>query len=156
MKIRNPITIKELAWLAGIIDGEGCIGFTSTITKKGKKAFQPAIRIGNTDESLIQKASYIIKAYSKNNVDYGKVTRKTIGKDGCRRKDYYEIALKRMADVKILLLDLVPFLTCKKMLAVDFINYCEHRIPNMASDYDLWERNFIKAKIKAGVPTSKT
>jgi len=160
------ISETDLAWLAGIIDGEGCIGFTTTRTQKGNIAFQPAIRIGNTDKSLIQKASQIFKAYSKNKVDYGKVTRKTIGKDGCQRKDYFEISLKRMEDVKNLLVDLLPFLTAKRDLAEEFIGYCKHRIPNMKRDkmlrsYDDWETNFIAEyhtgkMIKAGVSAAKT
>jgi len=162
--------LQELAWLAGVIDGEGCIGFTTTLTKKHQKAYQPAVRIGNTDFLMIEKASEIFKKYSKNGVDYGKVTRKSIGKDNSVRKNYYEIGLKRMEDLKDLLSDLVSFLTTKKKLALEFIQYCEHRLPNLRKgkhqrNYDEWELDFIKDhrpeirnynKVKAGTPAAKT
>ena len=54
----------EIAWLAGIVDGEGCINIyiQKKVNRCGNKKFQivPRITIVNTDEKIIEKCYYLL------------------------------------------------------------------------------------------------
>lgn len=67
--IRKSYTIAELAYLAGIIDGEGSltIGNYSSNKKSGVLHYQTTLQINNTDEGLIQ---WIHKTFGGNIVHY--------------------------------------------------------------------------------------
>jgi hypothetical protein len=53
--IRKEYTVAEIAYLAGIIDGEGCIyiGNFSCNKKTGVPYYQTNIQVTNTDKKLI-------------------------------------------------------------------------------------------------------
>lgn len=40
-------------WLAGFIDGEGCVSIQPQWTKKGYRTFLPKLAIGNTDKKVL-------------------------------------------------------------------------------------------------------
>jgi len=60
--IRREVREIELAWLAGIIDGEGCIYFGKRFDGKGKPYHRLSISIANSDVRMIAKASQIYEA----------------------------------------------------------------------------------------------
>jgi hypothetical protein len=49
----------DLAWLAGIIDGEGCLSVDLKKADNGKSYLMPKVRIINTDVRMIQKCARI-------------------------------------------------------------------------------------------------
>lgn len=49
----------DLAWLAGIFDGEGALGLGTTVANNGKPYLEAKIRVYNTDVRMIQKISRI-------------------------------------------------------------------------------------------------
>ena len=57
--VRSISREVDLAWLAGIIDGEGALSVNLKMAHNGVKYLQPKVRIFNTDPLMIQKASEI-------------------------------------------------------------------------------------------------
>lgn len=56
-------TEVELAWLAGIVDGEGTIGIHRTNVKSQKHPYlRPHFQIANTDLRILEKARSIVTA----------------------------------------------------------------------------------------------
>jgi len=55
---------KDIAWLAGIIDGEGSVSFQVTFRKTGNLCIVPFITITNADEGILQNASRILNENS--------------------------------------------------------------------------------------------
>jgi hypothetical protein len=58
--VRSISREDDLAWLAGILDGEGALGLGTRIaTNNGKPYLEAKIRVYNTDVRMIQKVSFI-------------------------------------------------------------------------------------------------
>ena len=53
--MENKFTQRELGFLEGIIDGEGCIGLYKEKTKYGTITFKPEFCISNTNYLLIKR-----------------------------------------------------------------------------------------------------
>lgn len=122
-------TVGELAWLAGIIDGEGNLDLNKRYGLKYKNAYgeytshwnRPRIIIGNTDARMISKVSFI---YDKlgNKFWYHIVKRKNKNHKPCLW--VITIGIRNVAKV----LDAVyPWLTTKKSQAEILMDYCEWR-----------------------------
>ena len=52
------ISMFELGWLCGIIDGEGCIGLWSRGGSRNSE-FKPGVRIASTSPEIIETLSYL-------------------------------------------------------------------------------------------------
>jgi hypothetical protein len=101
----------DLAWLAGIIDGEGCLTVDLKMADNGKNYLQPKIRIINTDVRMIQKCARI---YS----ELGVVFYYNINK---KRKEHYKdqtaiIISSQGSSVKVLNA-IIPHLANKQEIA---------------------------------------
>uniref|UniRef100_A0A6M3LD76 Putative homing endonuclease n=1 Tax=viral metagenome TaxID=1070528 RepID=A0A6M3LD76_9ZZZZ len=51
---------RSLAWLAGIVDGEGSITTQAWIMKDGNLRLTPFVSIGNTDEAIVLECKRIL------------------------------------------------------------------------------------------------
>lgn len=120
---------KEKAYIAGLIDGEGCI----TIAKhksgqpKGKMwYYQPIITLANTDKTMI---NYITERYECN-----------IVKQQRRKENYKQMYwISFTGDrLKIFLNDILPYLVCKRTQARIVLNF-----PNYAHRGWGWGRTAI-------------
>lgn len=107
--INYELNSSELAYLAGIIDGEG------TITRG---ASSPRLSIATTDIRLV---NYLEKLLRKRAVSYLKRNRNPKHKIG------YQIVIGRASDKLILLQRLLPFLILKKQQAELAIRFLESR-----------------------------
>lgn len=118
----RPISREgDLAWLAGIIDGEGNIDFSVQTKPSGENKvpndyFCPKVRITNTDVRMIHKISEIYVAenlvffFALNSVKRYKDRKETW-------KNQLEITISSQASIKKLLSFVLPFLVNKKKLA---------------------------------------
>ena len=83
--IDKPNLIKEetdRSWLAGIIDGEGCIGISRSYPKDKSQYYSPYLRVKMNDREVIENIVRITKS--------GKVIKeKDYSKDGIKRKQQY-------------------------------------------------------------------
>ena len=97
----------ELAYLAGIIDGEGCISVTISHRHSGYGKFRIQVSISNTNLKLIEKCKQIVGFGS-----IGKRTGSHIGK-----RTVYKLELSKYKKLYELLPKLIPFLIDKKRKA---------------------------------------
>lgn len=54
-------SVKEIAWLAGLLEGEGCFSWSS---KRVSGAGAPVIYLGMTDEDIVSRAAWLLRAPS--------------------------------------------------------------------------------------------
>jgi uncharacterized glyoxalase superfamily protein PhnB len=96
----ETISREQLAWLAGILDGEGSLEVGWTNQYRKDKARLPTkmmycrIKVGNTDVFMIREISRIYsglrvgfsyRTYKKSNSRYWVIDIKTQGKGNCRK-----------------------------------------------------------------------
>lgn len=123
-KIGNPqATQLELAWLAGIVDGEG--SFTMSYSKN-KKAFTPKIAIANTDEKIISKAVTILDTIEC----FMYVNNKTQGHLG--KKPVWYIQIERFKNIRKFLEYMLPYLIGKKAQGELMLRFVNLRIPKLS------------------------
>lgn len=111
---RSLNTRESYAYLAGIIESEGCIG----IRDNSGQAFAAYIKINNTNESLIR---WIEGLFNK-----GSIRHKKYAKDTCR--DCYLWDLYGKQNIETVLLAILPYLIIKKELANTVLQFV--RLPN--------------------------
>jgi len=103
---RKDYTIEQIAYLAGIIDGEGSIyiGNFSCNPRTGAKYFQTNMEVTNSDKSLLD---WLLNTFGGRVYKY---TEKQTPK--CHRKEYYRwiVTGDRLTHLCELLL---PYLICK-------------------------------------------
>lgn len=117
------LTLTDISWLAGIIDGEGSISMFRD--KKGKNTVM--VNITNSDLLLLNKCKKIvsiilnkeIKIYTKNCYVYQVVKPK---------KQVYTIEIRHFKNLSSLLRLLLPYLTSKKQKAEMAIVYLDVRM----------------------------
>lgn len=101
-------TEAELGWFAGIIDGEGWLGFTITHSKDAKyKQAKLELRVNNTDPAIIDKCVYVMRKMGVN--PYRRVY-----KTAHVRRMIHECATKHMKTVKLILDVIQPYLVGNK------------------------------------------
>lgn len=109
----DHLSETDKAYLAGIVDGEGCINI-------GEKISSKSIRILNTDKNLIEWLSMIFN--SPITIRYPK------SDDIYNRKIYYSTHILRHNDMIEFLKLILPYLRIKKELAIRSIDYLEKRM----------------------------
>lgn len=117
-------TVKEvdLAWLGGIIDGEGCIGIHRMMSHRTNATLSPRLIIGNTNADLVSHVCEILDSIPI--AGYLKVIRKGKGIE----KDCWILQVSRMDQIKKLLEFVRPYLYAKRSqldLVLRFINIRE-------------------------------
>lgn len=115
----------DLAWLAGIVDGEGSI----LITKNGHKGsfhghnMVIQFHITNTCANIISKSQEIINALGINCRIYSKDRK---GSD--KWKPAFRIDISRFSQLKVLLTAIYPYLVSKHGQAELVLRFIERRI----------------------------
>jgi len=118
------VSTTDLAWLAGIADGEGCFSVKSPIVRStGKRAgsrtsYQLWFVLCNTSKPMIDRVASILKATG---VQSGTMRKVWKGKKATRWQYWIEIARKH--DLLRLTEMLLPHLTAKKTEAEVVIWY---------------------------------
>lgn len=120
----------ELAWLAGIIEGEGWVSLSFVSSLKRNKSYLPtyAPNIGmvNTDLTIVDEVERIFK---KLEIKYRIQLRKAhIGKDGISRKEKKEISIATHKSFSILANAIMPFMIGeKKNRAIKILEFIDLR-----------------------------
>jgi LAGLIDADG-like domain len=111
----NP---RDVAWLAGIIDGEGCVSMAKTGT--GGRTFSPRLHIDNTSLKLMRKVQQVI-------ADLGLKIPK-ISERRYQGKITFKLQVIRIPDLRVLLNEILQDLTVKKAQAEEMLFFCESRL----------------------------
>lgn len=117
----------DLAWLAGIIDGEGSITFQVTKRKTGNLVIVPFISVTNTDEGIIQRIMDIL-----DNIGVGFKASWIIDKNHPKYLKRCNIKIDRYARVKGFIPMVYPYLSSvKKYNAEVVLDFIKNREENL-------------------------
>lgn len=126
-------TEGSLAWLAGIIDGEGSIGLHAKVDHRGVKRepyYRARLRIVSADKRIVLETARIFRECVHIDVKIGYDGRKTSRR---RPHIYYSINVTRLETLLIALSTLVPYLISKKeeaLLLLEFLKGHKKRSPH--------------------------
>jgi len=141
----------ELGWLAGILDGEGSVGFVKSkvhpyvgndgvIIEKTFDVF-PYVNVSNTSLELLNKfRDLCIKLLTEmisGNIKVAKIS--CVLSENKRHRNAYRFTLNRPEHIKIFLIKVLPHLTAKKNDAVYLLNFLD-----IKKEYYLKRYNFYK------------
>lgn len=118
----------EIGWLAGIIDGEGYLGFQVYKTRNHHQSISTELSVVNTDEQIIIKAQKIMLKIGVNpyiNMSSYKMKNKPT------HKNTWKIVVHRLNTVLKVLEVVNPYLTgAKQDRAILVLEYCKSRLIN--------------------------
>ena len=125
----QQVRLDELAWLAGVIDGEGTINITKKLGSKKrarkdgtrKMNYWVFLQVTNTNEQLILKVIEIMKKLNANPYVWEK-------KDTDKWKKAYQLSLQRMVKVKRVVEKINPYLIAKKRQAELVLKFIDSRL----------------------------
>lgn len=157
--VRSISREVDIAWLAGILDGEGCLELNMKMAHNKKRYLCPKIRIYNTDIRMIKKVSNI---YESNNLVFfytlGNNGRQHSSLTGKPWKTQIGICIASQGTTKKLLELVYPYLSNKQKMAeimikiIDFVSGCPKGGNTYSFSYvdtdifkSLWD-DFIKEK----------
>jgi hypothetical protein len=130
MKVMTLLGTREIkdtdvAWLAGIIDGEGNIGF-ETRSKVGSNITCRLV-VTNTDVAIINNVKRI---YSEIGIiNYCNKRKRNQRKDGYVRRVCYDLQVHRLRELKVILEIIIPYLVGQKKDRAELaLSYCNIRI----------------------------
>ena len=122
------LTAAEMGYLAGLIDGEGCISIMSQGSKQRKsRRFALRVAIKMTHLGVLKYVQTLI----------GGSIQSEIESQNIRWKKQHRWIIARRSEVKALLTALAPYLIVKRgqaELALRFINLDERRCPSVRAE----------------------
>jgi hypothetical protein len=116
---RHEQEIADAAWLAGILDGEGCIATQYVNTVKNPNYYRSRIEVRNTDPYMLEKITAILSGWGVNFF-----THFLKGRAGY--KDGLMVIVTTYKGIQSLLLKVLPYLTAKQEEAqtmFEFVNW---------------------------------
>jgi hypothetical protein len=128
----SPPSKIELAYLAGLIDGEGSFYFTvSHEMKKDKyRRLIASFSLNNTDKSIVDKAYDICKKL-KINLRYRHFSAKAC------KKEVWQVGTYRLANTRKLIIAVLPYLVGKRERAELMLKFIEGRIAHVKASIGL-------------------
>jgi len=111
----QQVTDLELGWLAGAIDGEGCVGVTRR-NRKAKLGFtlKPHLQITNCDKAFIDRCTTTLKLME---IPFWVSYYEGRG----RRKSAYTVVIAGLKRCAVALPKLVPHLTGQKLVKAKLV-----------------------------------
>jgi hypothetical protein len=117
---KNVTTINEqLAWLAGIADGEGSFYLTATYDRNHFPVIKCSFAVGNTSIELILGVKQILEQIINHEFRYCSI------KGRGNRKSSWLIQVTSFADMAILCKSIMPYLVAKKRQAETMLEFVE-------------------------------
>lgn len=111
-------TLTDLAYLAGIIDGEGWVGLQKRLQKRWI-TYKPALRVTNTDANIINR---IYEIWEKIGVS-GHIYENEQSSSVPNGKQIMNLQLNKGTDIQKVLEQVIPFLVGKKARAIMLVRY---------------------------------
>lgn len=114
----------EMGWLAGIIDGEGCVGIKIRESKKYAGQWWACVQIGNTSRKIIDKIEEILRRLD---VDF---TESFTHPKNKKWSDSWSVRVGECVSTWRLCREVVPFLVMKKQRTEMLMEFSEKRAEN--------------------------
>jgi len=117
----NPL---DVAWLAGIIDGEGC--FSVAFGGKRRRGVSPKFYVGNNSMTLMLKAQRIVE----------EITGRAYlirARDQRTNPIVFTMEVARQGSLIAVIEEILPHLTVKKTQAQEVLLFCRERVARRAS-----------------------
>jgi hypothetical protein len=142
------MTLEERAYIAGIVDGEGCITLSQTKTVYGKETYRAMVIVETTSEVLQQ---YLVKVTGQ-----GDIRRNP---HSGNHKDRYLWCLAGKTVIKNFLLEIEPYLVIKKQhanimldfLSEDELHYGKGCIAGHLDKYRAYRQLFRKLNFRGRI-----
>jgi hypothetical protein len=138
----------SLQWLAGFVDGEGCIRVQSRKVKHGKKWYVPEISVSNTDLKTMEEISLFLK---EKNIGHHLENQSLKRTTECGYKPQYRLMIAGLKRGKKFLEILSPHLVTKRQQAEVLKEFIEYRlsVPQntpYSEKEDLWAKELSDLK----------
>jgi hypothetical protein len=125
----------DLAYLAGILDGEGCIHLSFRAGKtEGKGNFNRRVQITNTSAVLVD---FVTEFLTTQEIPFYVQWNRHVGKN---HRPYATIMLSKLEGIKKFLSALLPYLRIKKRQAELMLEFVDSRLQT----FETAQRNSIK------------
>jgi LAGLIDADG-like domain len=116
-------TSTDLAYLAGIIDGEGWIGLQKRLQKRWT-TFKPALRVTNTDSNIINRVYEIWESIGVSGHIYENEQNPSVPNG----KQIMNLQLNKRVDIQKVLEQVIPYLVGKKARAIMLVRYLTNTV----------------------------
>lgn len=116
-------TPTDLAYLAGIIDGEGWVGLQKRFDKKWW-VYKPALRVTNTDPNIINRVYEIWEAVGVSGHIYENEQNPSVSNG----KQIMNLQLNKKIDIQRVLEHIIPYLVGKKARAIMLHRYLTNTV----------------------------
>jgi hypothetical protein len=136
-------TPTDLAYLAGIIDGEGWIGLQKRLDRRWV-TYKPALRITNTDPNIINRVYEIWEGLGVS----GHIYENTQDPSVSNGKTIMNLQLNKQSVIKTVIEAVIPFLVGKKARAIMLLRFLDKSVDREEAYQS------IKAANKKGVGES--
>jgi hypothetical protein len=137
-ELDNSQAIRDLGWLAGVLDGEGSVILGVFTRKNNTKQYFTRVCFYNSDEDVVNK---VVKILDKNDIPSYTESRLQYGNLG-DRKGFTVTVGKQEAIVKLLGM-IKNDLTCKKTRAELLTRFCESRLKHQNKTINEEESDMI-------------
>lgn len=136
-------TLKDtdLAYLAGIVDGEGWIGLQKRLLKQWV-TYKPALRVTNTDANLINRIYEIWEMIGVS----GHIYENEMSPSVPNGKQIMNLQLNKQSDILKVLDSIIPYLVAKKARAIMLKRFLEKTVDREEAYLA------IKAANRKGIP----
>lgn len=138
----QQVTISELAWLAGIWDGEGTISIRRNVKIN---QFSPRVHMVNTNSHMIEKVVEILRKIGVEPY-VREVSRGTF--EGSR-KQMWAVGVDTLSKSKIILDSFFPYLVAKKPQAKLLLQFVNSRLTRFDRRKSNWSKSYLKEDIEA-------
>lgn len=119
----NPeVSEADLAWLAGILDGEGSIATWLVTRRSGAKLPYVKISVANTDWSMIARVKYLFWALS------GRKYKATEKWQTGQKRRQWQVFCNRRASMAAILRAVFPYLVTRRRQAWAAMEWCRIRL----------------------------
>ena len=116
-------TQTDLAYLAGIIDGEGWIGLQKRLQKRWI-TYKPALRVTNTDANIINRVYEIWESIGVS----GHIYENEVSPSVPNGKQIMNLQLNKRIDIQKVLEQVIPYLVGKKARAIMLVRYLTNTV----------------------------
>ncbi len=120
----QQVTQTELAWLAGIWDGEGHFSIRRTVQPKGAPQYSPRLGVTNSNTEILARVRQIL---DKLGVGYYFREKGEGGFEGSNKQTWV-IAVETMSNSVKVITAIKPYLVGKTFQADCILEYCNRRI----------------------------